>query len=314
MDYQKIYDNIVENAKIMTDSRQNIYKERHHIIPKCLGGMNNKSNLVNVTAREHFLLHYLLTKIHKGNKKLIYAFNMMNVNPTKELGRLKSSKLYSISREKFKECHPMKDENIKKKMMTTLEKYRSVNRCKFCRTEIEMSEFCNSGCLDSYNQKVYDRRLTLGYKPCEICGTLHKNLWVCSSECKAILLKTSDKIQSKTSKTLMEYKAQNKEKVISINKDTARRVNQTEKGKKISMTKRLNRSGNNNARSKDLYIYDSNDTLIDISKESFKDYCIEKEYPYDQFSTSYRRNVVVKSGLYKGWYVRKEQNERSECI
>ena len=57
--YKKWYDMIIENAQ----NRQiKGYKERHHIIPKCLGGSNKKENLVDLTAREHFVCHWLLTK------------------------------------------------------------------------------------------------------------------------------------------------------------------------------------------------------------------------------------------------------------
>jgi hypothetical protein len=57
--YKKWYDMIIENAK----SRElDGYKERHHIIPKCIGGSNNKENLIDLTAREHFICHWLLTK------------------------------------------------------------------------------------------------------------------------------------------------------------------------------------------------------------------------------------------------------------
>jgi hypothetical protein len=31
-----------------------MYVEKHHIIPKSLGGSNDKSNLVKLTAKEHF--------------------------------------------------------------------------------------------------------------------------------------------------------------------------------------------------------------------------------------------------------------------
>ena len=34
------------------------YTENHHIIPKCLGGSNLEENLVNLTAREHFVCHW----------------------------------------------------------------------------------------------------------------------------------------------------------------------------------------------------------------------------------------------------------------
>ena len=57
--YKKWYDMIIENAK---NRDLTGYKERHHIIPKCMGGSNNKENLVDLTAREHFICHWLLTK------------------------------------------------------------------------------------------------------------------------------------------------------------------------------------------------------------------------------------------------------------
>jgi len=56
MNYQKIYDQIIERAK---NRKLEGYKEKHHIIPKCLGGPDNKENLVELTAREHFLCHLL---------------------------------------------------------------------------------------------------------------------------------------------------------------------------------------------------------------------------------------------------------------
>jgi 5-methylcytosine-specific restriction endonuclease McrA len=57
MNYQKIHDSIIERAK-----NRNLldYKERHHIIPKCLGGSDNLDNLVDLTAREHFIIHKIL--------------------------------------------------------------------------------------------------------------------------------------------------------------------------------------------------------------------------------------------------------------
>lgn len=51
------------------------YGEWHHEIPKSLGGTNDKSNLVRLTAREHFVAHRLLTKMTVGdnNRKMWYA-------------------------------------------------------------------------------------------------------------------------------------------------------------------------------------------------------------------------------------------------
>jgi len=59
--YTRCYFSIVHRAlsRVVGD----MYVEKHHIIPKSLGGSNDKSNLVKLTAKEHFLCHRLLTKM-----------------------------------------------------------------------------------------------------------------------------------------------------------------------------------------------------------------------------------------------------------
>ena len=75
MNYEKIYNQIILRAK----SRElNCYVERHHIIPKCMGGTNDKDNLVKLTAKEHFICHKLLCEIHPTNDKLKYALWSMS--------------------------------------------------------------------------------------------------------------------------------------------------------------------------------------------------------------------------------------------
>jgi hypothetical protein len=74
--YTRWYYDIVDRAKTRTSDG---YCEKHHIIPRSLGGGNNKDNLVNLTAREHFICHWLLTKMTSGanQKKMAYACKMM---------------------------------------------------------------------------------------------------------------------------------------------------------------------------------------------------------------------------------------------
>lgn len=45
------------------------YTEAHHIIPKSLGGTDEKSNIVNLSARAHLICHRLLTKMVVGQAK-----------------------------------------------------------------------------------------------------------------------------------------------------------------------------------------------------------------------------------------------------
>ena len=56
------------------------YVEKHHIIPKCMGGSDDISNIVALPVRAHFISHYLLHKSYPENKSLAYAFSMMFLN------------------------------------------------------------------------------------------------------------------------------------------------------------------------------------------------------------------------------------------
>ncbi|WJZ48352.1 putative endonuclease [Synechococcus phage DSL-LC02] len=76
MNYKKHYDSLM--SKSSKRGKLNVYQEEHHIIPKCLGGSDEQSNLVFLTPEEHFIAHKLLTKIHPNNLKILYAFNFMS--------------------------------------------------------------------------------------------------------------------------------------------------------------------------------------------------------------------------------------------
>jgi hypothetical protein len=53
----------------------NEYTEKHHIIPKSLGGNNHPTNLVRLTMREHFVCHQLLIRMLDGESryKMLHA-------------------------------------------------------------------------------------------------------------------------------------------------------------------------------------------------------------------------------------------------
>lgn len=73
MDYQKIYNQLIERGQ-----RRNVlkgYVEKHHIIPVAYNGSDEPSNIVELTAREYFIAHLLLSKIYGG--KMVHALFMM---------------------------------------------------------------------------------------------------------------------------------------------------------------------------------------------------------------------------------------------
>lgn len=93
--YTHCYYNIVDRAK----ARSTVgYVERHHIIPKSIGGSDNDSNLVELTPREHFICHWLLTKMlpkSPEQKKLYHAFSALAMVSSNQQ-RTITSKQYQI--------------------------------------------------------------------------------------------------------------------------------------------------------------------------------------------------------------------------
>lgn len=100
MNYRQVYNNLVEKRKALSPSG---YTEKHHIIPKSLGGSSSPSNLVSLTAREHFIAHLLLSKMYaegsiqwvKMQKALI---RMFSENCIQE--RCSPSKWYAYAKER----------------------------------------------------------------------------------------------------------------------------------------------------------------------------------------------------------------------
>jgi hypothetical protein len=110
MNYQKIYNDIIKKAKLENrDKKGDTYYEAHHIIPTCLGGKGKTNqwktheNIVLLTAREHFICHWLLHEIHPHNKSLCFSFYSMCQYDNKNRGIRPSSRLVEIMRKKHKQ-------------------------------------------------------------------------------------------------------------------------------------------------------------------------------------------------------------------
>jgi hypothetical protein len=133
MNYQRIYDQICQRAKSELELRKvhkkdGGYYEGHHIIPKCLGGSGwannyNHQNIALLTAREHFLCHWLLSEIYKDDYKLAKAFYMMCiVKDNNQIRYIPSSKIIEYAKIKSSKLHSnyMKNEfwtdDMKKRM------------------------------------------------------------------------------------------------------------------------------------------------------------------------------------------------------
>lgn len=75
MNYQKIYDEFILDRK-NKQGQLSGYFERHHILPRSLGGDDSHNNLINLTPSDHFFAHILLSKIYGGG--MFVALSLMS--------------------------------------------------------------------------------------------------------------------------------------------------------------------------------------------------------------------------------------------
>lgn len=95
MNYIKHYNLLCERARYRTlDS----YTEKHHIIPRCMGGTDDIGNLVDLTPEEHYVAHQLLVKMYPKEKGLIWAALQMTGHGN---GSRVNNKLYGWLKRKY---------------------------------------------------------------------------------------------------------------------------------------------------------------------------------------------------------------------
>lgn len=94
MNYQAHYDRLIARARgrVLTG-----YRERHHVLPRYMGGGDEKANLVELTPEEHYVAHQLLVKMHMDVTALLRAAVLM-------AGRCSGSKAYGWLRRAFSEA------------------------------------------------------------------------------------------------------------------------------------------------------------------------------------------------------------------
>lgn len=121
--YYHYYYSIIDRAKSRVLPKD-CYVEKHHINPKSLGGNNSKENIVQLTAREHFICHMLLVKMTSSNAryKMAFALNrMLTASPTHKR-YAPSSRIYEFAkkeaaiarREMFKGKTQSPESNLKR--------------------------------------------------------------------------------------------------------------------------------------------------------------------------------------------------------
>lgn len=309
MDYNRIYRELIDNA--ITREPLIGYVETHHIIPKCVGGTDDKCNLVDLTAREHFIAHLLLTKLY-DDANIVYAYNMMYIKSDNQERYLPISLWYEHRRKLFSENHHMKNPEIAKKTSVGRKKYLEETpyeerntSCLYCGNKLVGKYYCSDECE---NASKIDR----GFTECIICNKLHCKEYCCSPECFNIYIKIEGNEYSKTlSDSRSKYISENYEKIRLAAKKSAENTDQIAKGKRISESKK----GKGNGIYKNVVeIYDIEDKLVHTCKEYFSDFCDRLGLPTRKLKESSKDNRIRK-GEYAGYYIirikRKEYESRA---
>jgi hypothetical protein len=108
------------------------YVEKHHVIPKCLGGPDSKDNIVKLYPEEHYLAHLLLCKIYQQNSKLVYAAMNMTSGAMVNNGK-RNNKAYGWLRRQYAES--MSGDNNPARRNPDLQKEAAKKRVGQKRTE-----------------------------------------------------------------------------------------------------------------------------------------------------------------------------------
>jgi hypothetical protein len=62
MDYSRVYRSFIEDRRTREDGLEAF--DRHHIVPRCLGGGDEPENIIRLSYADHLFAHVLLAKIH----------------------------------------------------------------------------------------------------------------------------------------------------------------------------------------------------------------------------------------------------------
>ncbi len=102
--YEEFISNIIETRGRFACGEE--YHERHHIVPRCKGGTDNKNNLIDLFAKEHFIAHKLLAEENPDDDQLVYAYAIM------AFAKDKNQQRYELSPEEYENARIIRAKNF----------------------------------------------------------------------------------------------------------------------------------------------------------------------------------------------------------
>lgn len=179
MDYQNIYNKLI--ARALTRNKDVAeYYESHHIVPRCLGGSDDRVNLADLTAREHFIAHLCLVKIHPGNGSLVKAAVMMACGSAQH--KRSANRIYEWLRKKHSVVMKEAQGGINNSQFGSVWVFNKLLKENKKIKANELSSWAEQGWEPG---RVYDFNNV--YYTCAACGVQFRNLFekqTCSNKCR----------------------------------------------------------------------------------------------------------------------------------
>ena len=104
--YTNLYNKLIDRS-VERNWKKAPGRERHHIIPQSLNGSNDKSNLTYLSAREHFICHWLLIKMTEGEARSKMLYALMGMRAMSDTHQRYSSSVTSRVYEKYRIEHAL---------------------------------------------------------------------------------------------------------------------------------------------------------------------------------------------------------------
>lgn len=238
MDYEKTYYDYIAHVKTLNRSKDDgIYYERHHIIPRSLGGLDTEENLVLLTAKEHYYAHYFLWKFNPC-RQTAYAFYMMNTMISSTQKRYINARLYEESRKAFNKYNRLPRKHQSKEQIEN-----RIKKIKGKKRTLEQKQKIINGIKKFYDNETEEQKEIRINKVKE--GT-KKAMWRDDVRQKYLEAINSDEVKEKRKDKLRQYweKEENHKKFSDackgrkISEETKKKISKTLKGKKWSDDKK----------------------------------------------------------------------------
>jgi hypothetical protein len=150
--------------------------EKHHILPKSMGGLDHPGNLIDLTPRQHYLAHWMLWKAYKSKQMTATFFSMNNrVNPYCQRNFIPNSRIYQKVREDF-----LKEISDSTSLLWQDPEYRRKHQV--TNSSIKTRQLRSEKARELWKNLEYREKITLSRKKAWAEGRIHRDHSKCGNK------------------------------------------------------------------------------------------------------------------------------------